>query len=332
MKMAVVTLKELLEAGVHFGHQTRRWNPKMKPYIFTERNDIYIIDLQKTLVMIGTAYNAIKNAVADGGTIVFVGTKRQAQEAVEEHAKRCGMSYVNLRWLGGTLTNFVTIHKRVMYLDELERRDAEGELDVLPKKEALQIRRQIAKLRRNLEGIRNMHKVPSMVFVLDQRKEKIAVSEGRKLGIPIVSLVDTNCDPDEVDYIIPGNDDAIRAADLICRVVADAVIEGQAIKDVRLAEETEQKAEEEKGKPQARRSDTVPAFSASPEDIAGPDITPVYSGDPTEEGAEEDARKAEETVVGETGEAQPEGAERGGPEAPAGGDESAVGITTEPGE
>lgn len=311
--MAVVTMKELLEAGVHFGHQTRRWNPKMKPYIFTERNEIYIIDLQKTLVMIGTAYNAVKNAVVDGGTVVFVGTKKQAQEAVEEHATRCGMPFVNLRWLGGTLTNFVTIHKRIMYLDELERRDADGELDALPKKEALQIRRQITKLLRNLKGIRNMHKLPSIVFVLDQRKEKIAVAEGRKLGIPVVSLVDTNCDPDEVDYIIPGNDDAIRAANLVCRVIADAVIEGEAIRDARLADEMEQKAEEGKEKMTARHSDTVPAFSASPEDIGGPDITPAYSGDPTEEGAEEDVLKAEETVVGETKEVEPEDAGREGP-------------------
>ena len=309
--MAVVTMKELLEAGVHFGHQTRRWNPKMKPYLFIERNDIYIIDLQKTLVMIGIAYNAIKNSVADGGTIVFVGTKKQAQEAVEEHARRCGMPYVNLRWLGGTLTNFKTIHGRVMYLDELERQDNEGELDLLPKKEALQIRRRIVKMERNLEGIRNMHKLPSMVFVLDQKKETIAVAEGRKLGIPIVGLVDTNCDPDEADYVIPGNDDAIRAADLICRVVADAVIEGQAIREVRLAEEIEQKAEEEKGKAEkpGRLTDAVPAYSASPEDIAGPDMTPVYSGDPTRGGSGEDARKAVESVVGETKEAEPEGAE-----------------------
>ena len=313
LKMAVVTMKELLEAGVHFGHQTRRWNPKMKPYIFTERNDIYIIDLQKTLVMIGTAYNAVKNAVADGGTVVFVGTKKQAQEAVEEHAMRCGMPFVNLRWLGGTLTNFVTIHKRIMYLDELERRDADGELDALPKKEALQIRRQITKLLRNLRGIRTMHKLPSIVFVLDQRKEKIAVAEGRKLGIPVVSLVDTNCDPDEVDYIIPGNDDAIRAANLICRVIADAVIEGEAIRAARLTEEMEQMAEEGKDKTKARRLDTVPAFSASPEDIGGPDITPVYTGDPTEEGAEEDVEKAEETVVGETEYVEPGDAGREDP-------------------
>ncbi|MBU1944642.1 MAG: 30S ribosomal protein S2, partial [Actinobacteria bacterium] len=277
--MAVVTMKELLEAGVHFGHQTRRWNPKMKPFIFTERNDIYIIDLQKTLVMIGAAYNAIRNRVAAGGTILFVGTKKQAQEAVREHAERCGMPYVNNRWLGGTLTNFATIHSRVMYMDNLERRDREGEFDVLPKKEALQLRRRAEKLRRNLEGIRNMHTLPAMVFVLDTRKEKIAVSEGRKLGIPIVGLVDTNCDPDEVDFIIPGNDDAIRAAELICRVVADAAIDGQGMREARLAEEmagAAEQARERQQAAQARIGVTTPAFSASPDDIAGPTMAPGF--------------------------------------------------------
>ncbi|MFH1151235.1 MAG: 30S ribosomal protein S2 [Actinomycetota bacterium] len=289
--MAVVTMKELLEAGVHFGHQTRRWNPKMKPFIFTERNDIYIIDLQKTLVMIGAAYNAIRNRVAAGGTILFVGTKKQAQEAVREHAERCGMPYVNNRWLGGTLTNFTTIHSRVMYLDNLERRDIDGEFDVLPKKEALQLRRRAEKLRRNLEGIRNMHTLPAMVFVLDTRKEKIAVSEGRKLGIPIVGLVDTNCDPDEVDFIIPGNDDAIRAAELICRVVADAAIDGQGMREARLAEEmagAAEQARERQQAAQARIGVTTPAFSASPDDIAGPTMAP---------GFEEPAAEAPEPVT-----------------------------------
>ncbi|MBU1670952.1 MAG: 30S ribosomal protein S2, partial [Actinobacteria bacterium] len=286
--MAVVTMKELLEAGVHFGHQTRRWNPKMKPFIFTERNDIYIIDLQKTLVMIGAAYNAIRNRVAAGGTILFVGTKKQAQEAVREHAERCGMPYVNNRWLGGTLTNFATIHSRVMYMDNLERRDREGEFDVLPKKEALQLRRRAEKLRRNLEGIRNMHTLPAMVFVLDTRKEKIAVSEGRKLGIPIVGLVDTNCDPDEVDFIIPGNDDAIRAAELICRVVADAAIDGQGMREARLAEEmagAAEQARERQQAAQARIGVTTPAFSASPDDIAGPTMAPGFEA-PAAEAAE----------------------------------------------
>jgi small subunit ribosomal protein S2 len=301
--MAVVTMKELLEAGVHFGHQTRRWNPKMKPYIFTERNDIYIIDLQKTLVMIGAAYNAVRNSVTGGGSVLFVGTKKQGQEAVAEHAVRCGMPYVNNRWLGGTLTNFTTIHSRVMYLEELERRDAEGELDQLPKKEALQLRRRIEKLNRNLEGIRTMHRVPTMIFVLDPRKERIAVAEGRRLGIPIVGIVDTNCDPDEVDYVIPGNDDAIRAANLLCRVMADAVIEGQGMMDARLAEEVAEKEEaarERLEKSPTRTGAAVPAFSASPDDIAGPDMAPVYSGEPTSEGASEDVKAAVEKTVGVT--------------------------------
>ena len=301
--MAVVTMKELLEAGVHFGHQTRRWNPKMKPYIFTARNDIYVIDLQKTLVMTGAAYNAVRNSIADGGGIIFVGTKKQAQEAVQEHATRCGMPYVNHRWLGGTLTNFATIHSRVMYLEELERRDAEGELELLHKKEALLLRRRIEKLNRNLEGIRTMHRLPTLIFVLDPKKERIPVAEGRRLGIPIVGIVDTNCDPDEVDFVIPGNDDAIRAANLLCRVIADAVIEGQGMMDARLAEEIAEKEEaarERLEKSPTRTGAAVPAFSASPDDIAGPDMTPVYSGEPTEEGSEEDVKDAAETTVGVT--------------------------------
>jgi small subunit ribosomal protein S2 len=305
--MAVVTMKELLESGVHFGHQTRRWNPKMKPYIFTERNDIYIIDLQKTLVMIGIAYNATRNAVAGGGSVLFVGTKKQAQESVHEHAERCGMPYVNQRWLGGTLTNFVTIHKRVMYLDELERREREGELDLLSKKEGLQIRRQIQKLERNLEGIRTLHRLPDMVFVMDTRKERIPVAEARKLGIPIVGLVDTNCDPDEVDYVIPGNDDAIRAAALMCRIVADAVIDGKGMMEARLAEEMAMQAEaaqEEAEKATERLSAAVPAYSASPDDIATPDIPP-FPGEATEQGAEE---AGEEAKVEQSGaEDAPEG-------------------------
>jgi len=303
--MAVVTMKELLEAGVHFGHQTRRWNPKMKPYIFTERNDIHIIDLQKTLVMIGTAYNAIRNSIADGGTLLFVGTKKQAQEGVQEHAERCLSPYVNTRWLGGTLTNFITIHKRVMYMDELERRDREGELEVLPKKEALQLRRQAEKLRRNLEGIRNMHHLPTIVFVLDPRKERIAVAEARKLGIPIVSLVDTNCDPDEVDLVIPGNDDAIRASNLLCRVVADAVIDGIGMREARLAEQLARDEDAERQRLQtapSRMGAAVPAYSASPDDIAGPNMTPVYSGESTEAEAEVAIVEAEEEIAEESSE------------------------------
>ena len=305
--MAVVTIKELLESGVHFGHQTRRWNPKMKPYIFTERNDIYIIDLQKTLVMIGIAYNAIRNSVAGGGSVLFVGTKKQTQEAVLEHAERCGMPFVNQRWLGGTLTNFITIHKRVMYLDELERRDREGELDLLTKKEGLQIRRQIEKLERNLEGIRTLHRLPEMLFVIDTRKERIPVAEARKLGIPIVGLVDTNCDPDEVDYMIPGNDDAIRAAALICRIVADGVIEGKGMMEARLVEDMARQAEaaeQEAEKASARLSSAVPAYSASPDDIASPEIPP-YPDELSEKTPED---KTEEVTVEPAGaEDSPEG-------------------------
>jgi small subunit ribosomal protein S2 len=300
MTQPVVTMKELLEAGVHFGHQTRKWNPKMKPYIFTERNDIYIIDLQKTLVMIGAAYNSMRNIVASGGTLLFVGTKKQGQEAVEEHAVRCGMPFVNQRWLGGTLTNFSTIHSRIMYMDELERRDREGELELLPKKEALQVRRQIEKLQRNLEGIRNMHSLPSLIFVLDPRKERIAVAEGRKLGIPIVGLVDTNCDPEEVDFVIPGNDDAIRAASLLCRVVADAVIEGEGMREARLAEEVAEQAEAAREKLEnapVRVGGAVPAYSASPEDISGPAITPEFSGEESEELAKEAVAEAVEELA-----------------------------------
>ncbi len=308
MTQPVVTMKELLEAGVHFGHQTRRWNPKMKPFIFTERNDIYIIDLQKTLVMIGAAYNAIRNSVANGGTLLFVGTKKQSQEAVEEHATRAAVPFVNQRWLGGTLTNFSTIHSRIMYMDELERRDREGELDVLPKKEALQVRRQIEKLRRNLEGIRNLHSLPSMIFVIDPRKERIAVAEGRKLGIPIVGLVDTNCDPEEVDYVIPGNDDAIRAANLLCRVVADAVIDGQGMRDARLAEEIAEQADiarERLENAPVRVGGAVPAFSASPEDISGPAITPGLSADAGEEAASAVPEAGEEAAGTEPGSGHP---------------------------
>jgi len=300
MTQPVVTMQELLEAGVHFGHQTRRWNPKMKPYIFTERNDIYIIDLQKTLVMIGAAFNSMRNAVAAGGTLLFVGTKKQAQEAVEEHAVRCGMPFVNQRWLGGTLTNFSTIHSRIMYMDELERRDREGELELLPKKEALQVRRQIEKLRRNLEGIRNMHSLPSMIFVIDPRKERIAVAEGRKLGIPIIGLVDTNCDPEEVDFVIPGNDDAIRAASLLCRVVADAVIDGEGMREARLAEEMAEQAEVAREKFEnapVRVGGAVPAYSASPEDISGPAIIPEFSGEESEEMAAEAVTEAVEELA-----------------------------------
>ncbi len=224
--MAVVTMKQLLEAGVHFGHQTRRWNPKMKPYIFTERNGIYIIDLQKTVKMMEDAYTFVKDVIADGGTILFVGTKKQAQSTIREEAERCGMFYVNVRWLGGMLTNFQTIRKRVRRLQEIERMETDGSFGVLPKKEVLQLMKEKQKLQKFLGGVRDMAKLPDAVFVVDPRKERIAVQEARKLNIPIISIVDTNCDPDEIDYVIPGNDDAIRAIKLICGRISDAVIEG----------------------------------------------------------------------------------------------------------
>ncbi|NLZ39403.1 MAG: 30S ribosomal protein S2 [Firmicutes bacterium] len=224
--MAVVTMKQLLEAGVHFGHQTRRWNPKMKPYIFTERNGIYIIDLQKTVKMLEDVYNYVRDLARDGGKILFVGTKKQAQESIQTEAERCGMFYVNQRWLGGMLTNFATIRKRVNRMLELEKMEEEGVFDVLPKKEVIQLRHELDKLNKFLSGVRNMRTLPDALFIVDPRKERIAVAEARKLNIPIIAIVDTNCDPDEIDYIIPGNDDAIRAVKLITRCLADAVLEG----------------------------------------------------------------------------------------------------------
>ena len=224
--MAVVTMKNLLDSGVHFGHQTRRWNPKMKRFIFTERNGIYIIDIQQTLGYIDQAYEFVKQTVAHGGSIMFIGTKRQAQEVIAEQATRVGMPYVNQRWLGGMLTNFQTVYKRLERLKELEDLESTGSLVSLSKKEQLVLSREKAKLERSLGGIRDMKKVPSAVWIVDTKKEHIAVGEARKLGIPVVAILDTNCDPDEVDYKIPGNDDAIRSAALLTRVIADAVAEG----------------------------------------------------------------------------------------------------------
>jgi len=224
--MAIVSMKQLLEAGVHFGHQTRRWNPKMKPYIFTERNGIYIIDLQKSLELFNAAYNFTRDLVANGGTILFIGTKKQAQESIIEQAKRCEMPYVSHRWLGGMLTNFDTIKKRIYRLNEIEEMSEDGTMDLLPKKEVIMLKREAKKLERNLGGIRNVKKVPGAVFIVDPKKEKIAVAEARRLNIPIIAIVDTNCDPDEISHLIPGNDDAIRSISLITKVMADAVVEG----------------------------------------------------------------------------------------------------------
>jgi small subunit ribosomal protein S2 len=225
--VAVVSMKQLLEAGVHFGHQTRRWNPKMKRFIFGERNGIYIIDLQQTLARIEAAYRFVRDVSAEGGSVLFVGTKKQAQEPIEQYADKCGMPYVNERWLGGMLTNYQTMNKRVAKMLELERQRDSGEFAAMPKKEALMKSRELDKLDRYLGGIRSMERLPQAVFVLDTKKEHIAVTEASKLGIPIVAVVDTNCDPDVIDYVIPGNDDAIRSGTLLCRVIADAVLEGK---------------------------------------------------------------------------------------------------------
>jgi len=225
--MAVISMKQLLEAGVHFGHQTRRWNPKMASYIFTDRNGIYIIDLQKTVRKVEEAYNFVKQLSTEGDNILFVGTKKQAQEAVREEAERCGMFYVNQRWLGGMLTNFQTIRKRIDRLHELEKMEANGTLEVLPKKEVAELMHEKEKLQKFLGGIKDMRRLPAALFIIDPRKERIAVAEARKLGIPIVAIVDTNCDPDEVDYVIPGNDDAIRAVRLLTGKMAEAVLEGK---------------------------------------------------------------------------------------------------------
>ena len=225
--MAVVAMKQLLEAGVHFGHQTRRWDPRMAPYIFTARNGIYIIDLQKTAKKIDEAYAVLKSIVDEGKTVIFVGTKKQAQECVREEAERCGMYYVNNRWLGGMLTNFETIRSRVNRLKELEAMAEDGTFDVLPKKEVIELRKETDKLEKNLGGIRDMTELPGAMFVVDPKKERIAILEARKLGIPVIGLVDTNCNPEDVDYVIPGNDDAIRAIKLIIEAMANAVIESK---------------------------------------------------------------------------------------------------------
>ncbi|OQY22453.1 MAG: 30S ribosomal protein S2 [Anaerolineaceae bacterium 4572_32.1] len=228
--MAVVTMKALLETGVHFGHRRQRWNPKMKPYIFTERNGIHIIDLQQTVIALEKAYNLVRDTVAEGGVLLFVGTKRQAQESIIEQAQRCGMPYVNRRWLGGTLTNWNTISQRIDYLKELEERRDRGEFDLLIKKEALRLTRKIEKLEDRLGGIKEMREIPDLLFVTDVRREYIAVSEANKLNIPVIAMVDTNCDPDPIDYIIPANDDAIRANRLIITKMADAVLEGMGLR------------------------------------------------------------------------------------------------------
>ncbi len=225
--MSVLSMKQLLEAGVHFGHQTRRWNPKMAPYIYTERNGIYIIDLQKSVGMVDDAYRAVADIAADGGTILFVGTKKQAQDAIATEALRCGMFYVNERWLGGMLTNFKTIQSRIERLKEIETMEEDGTFDVLPKKEVIALKKEMEKLQRNLGGIKEMKRIPDAIFVVDPKKERICVQEAHALGVPLIGICDTNCDPEELDYVIPGNDDAIRAVKLIVSKMADAVIEAK---------------------------------------------------------------------------------------------------------
>jgi small subunit ribosomal protein S2 len=272
MSTPVVSMRQLLEAGVHFGHQTRRWNPKMKRFIYGERNGIYIIDLEQTLERIADAYTFIRDLVADGGQVLFVGTKRQAGISVQSYAERCGMPYVNSRWLGGMLTNHETMAKRVGKMKEYERMRSSGEFEAMPKKEALKVSRELEKLERNLGGIRNMERLPQAVFVLDTKKEAIAVTEANKLGIPIVAVVDTNCDPDIVSYVIPGNDDAIRSGTLMCRIVADAVDEGRFI---------------------ASRRGTAPGPSRTPEQQAAMDEMQMEAREAAaREAAEREARLA----------------------------------------
>ena len=258
--MAVISMKQLLEAGVHFGHQTRRWNPKMKKYIFTERNGIYIIDLQKTVKMVEQAYFFVRDAVMDGKTVLFVGTKKQAQESIEQEARRCGMYFVSQRWLGGMLTNFKTIRSRVRRLEKIEKMEESGEFELLPKKEVIKLRHEHEKLNKNLGGIRDMKELPGIMFVVDPRKERIAIAEARTLGIPIVGIVDTNCDPDEIDCVIPGNDDAIRAVKLLSSKIADACLEakqGEQMEDTTPAPVVQDAAAGKQETPEAPEQETV---------------------------------------------------------------------------
>jgi small subunit ribosomal protein S2 len=267
--MAVVSMRQLLEAGVHFGHQTRRWNPKMKRFILGERNGIYLIDLRKTLVGVESAYSYVRDLVAGGGTILFVGTKKQTQGPVAEYAEACGMPFVNQRWLGGMLTNFSTVSGRVKRMQELRAMQAAGDFDGMPKREALSHTRELEKLSRNLSGIANLERLPNAVFVIDTKKEHIAVTEARKLGLPVVAVVDTNCDPDIIDYVIPGNDDAIRSGSLMCRVLADAVTEGRFIAEHRRKNAPAVEAPEAPSgpSPRARRVPAPPKAAAAPETV-----------------------------------------------------------------
>ena len=274
----IISMKQLLEAGVHFGHQTRRWNPKMQPFIFMDRNGIHIIDLQQTVTRLNEAYKFAEQVVTEGGTLLFVGTKKQAQEAVSEEAKRCGMYYVNQRWLGGMLTNFKTIQSRISYLKELEGRRDRGEFERLPKKEAQRLLDDIARLERILGGIKDMRRLPSAVFIIDTRKERTAVMEARRLEIPIIALADTNCDPDEMDYPIPANDDAIRAVRLLCAKIADAAVEGR--RELEAQQKDGETSEEEPSTPVELIS-SVEIESASTPVAPSPEETePAIATDP----------------------------------------------------
>jgi len=312
--MAVVTMKQLLEAGVHFGHQTRRWNPKMKRFLYGERNGIYIIDLHQTLDRIDTAYRFLRDLVANGGTVLFVGTKKQTQDPVAEYATSCGMPYVNERWLGGMLTNFETISGRVRKLVELESRRSSGDFEAMPKKEALILTRELDKLARNLGGIRNLRRLPDAIFVIDTKKEHIAVTEANKLGLPVVAVVDTNCDPDVIDYVIPGNDDAIRSGRLMCRVVADAVSEGRYIASRRASDSLRQTRNE--GGP----AEPVPA---EPEPAAE-----AAAAEPAEAAPVAEAAPATPAPASEAAPATPAPASEAAPATPAPASEAAPATAT----
>ncbi len=292
--MAVISMKQLLEAGVHFGHQTRRWNPKMKRFIHGERSGIHIVDLHQTLNHLESSYVFIRDLVGNGGTVLFIGTKKQAQDSIQSYAERCNMPYINERWLGGMLTNFQTISKRVSKMQDYRRMRDSGEFEAMPKKEALLIQRELTKLERNLGGIRDMAKLPDAVFVLDTKKEHIAVTEARKIGIPIVAVVDTNCDPDLVDYAIPGNDDAIRAGELMSRVISDAVLEGRFIHSKRSGQETVQRnalQEAEIAEQQAQARAAAASEAAEREArVAAAQAAPAEA--PVEEAAPEAATEA----------------------------------------
>ena len=339
-------MKQLLEAGVHFGHQTRRWNPKMKRFIFGERNGIYIIDLEQTLARIETAYTFVRDTVAKGGSILFIGTKKQAQDPIQQYAEKCGMPYINQRWLGGMLTNFQTINKRVAKMLEYERMRDSGEFDAMPKKEALLLGRELDKLERYLGGIRHMERLPQAIFVLDTKKEHIAVTEANKLGVPVVAVVDTNCDPDVIDYVIPGNDDAIRSGTLLSRVIADAVIEGKHIASLRtpvttrsVDDEARVAAEQAEARRQARaeareRDAGVAVGRSTPRPPAAPSVdSPTPSAPPAPTADESAASPGAATATTEAAPDEPvePAATADAVEAAAGETSASEGATTESG-